>query len=93
MEITYNTYILNIIGLIFDMVGATFVAWEVARQFKGKKFHDIGQAQCSNLTYSPETEEFQKYTKAKEIKMKIGLALLIIGFSLQIASNLISYTH
>ena len=93
MEIIYNQYILNIIGLSFDMLGAILVAWEVASQFKGKKFHDIGQAQCSNITYSPETEEYQKYIGTKEKKMKIGLACLLFGFSLQIVSNFISYTN
>ena len=93
MEIIYNQYILNIIGLSFDMLGAVLVAWEVSRQFKGKKFHNIGQAQCSDISYSPETEEYKKYTSTKENKMKLGLACLLFGFSLQIISNILTYSN
>ncbi len=81
-------YILNIIGLFFDIIGAIFVAWEVAKQFKGKKFYDISPPQCGNWEpRSPETDEFIKYTKLKEYKMQIGLCFLLIGFALQILSN------
>lgn len=86
-----NPYILNIVGLAFDMLGAIFVAWEVAHSFKGTKFHKISPPQCGNWEpRSPETDEFIKYTGKKEFKMLLGLFFLLIGFSLQIISNFIS---
>lgn len=93
MNIINFSYTLNIVGLTFDMLGAVLVAWEVSRQFKGKKFYDVGQAQCSTITYSPETEEFKKYTNNKERKMKLGLIFLLIGFSIQIISNIFSLNN
>lgn len=81
---------LNIAGLILDIIGASMLSYEILRQFKGKMFHDVGQAQCSDITYSPETEEYQQYRIKKEKIMKIGLAFLFVGILLQISSNLLS---
>jgi hypothetical protein len=30
--------VINSVGLVFDMIGAGFVAWEVIKQYKGKKY-------------------------------------------------------
>ena len=77
--------IINSFGLIFDIVGACFVAWEVVRQNRHKQyntqmFDDIG----TDLTKNP---EFEKWENDKYQKMKIGLGLLLIGFLLQMFSN------
>lgn len=94
MQCLSNPNVLNIIGIMFDIIGAFFVAWEVAGQFKGDKYYKIGPPQCGDWEpRSPETDEFIKYTKSKEFKMKLGLILLVIGFMLQILSNLISLSQ
>ena len=88
MELIYT---LNVTGLLFDIIGAFMLASELVHQFKGKRFRDIGQAQCSDITYSPETEEYQQYRVKKEKIMKIGLVFIFFGIVLQISSNLLSY--
>ena len=77
--------IINTFGLIFDIVGACFVAWEVVRQNRHKQyetqmFDDIG----TDLKKHP---EFEKSERDKYQKMRMGLRLLFFGFALQILSN------
>lgn len=77
--------IVNSIGLFFDIAGAWLVAWEVVKQFnqcqyKPQLFDDIG----NQLEKDP---NFEKWENIKFKKMRIGLALLTIGFLFQIASN------
>ncbi len=93
-----NTYliakIINSVGLVFDMFGAWLVAWEVIKQYKGKKYashdssHSVGGI---NEDRSPtDTPEFKKHEHEKYRYMKIGLIFLLFGFGLQIVSNWIN---
>ena len=88
-----NTYkIINSVGLLLDIIGAWFIAFEVVKQYKGEKF--FVEAQTWDDTLGKNSEEMPEYTaweKSKYIKMWIGLILLTIGFSLQIYSNCINY--
>ncbi|MBC8552226.1 MAG: hypothetical protein H8D23_21560 [Candidatus Brocadiales bacterium] len=83
--------IINSVGLVFDMIGACFVAWEVVKQYKGKKYishdsyHSIGS--ISDDKSPTDTPEFMKYEQEKYKYMKVGLILLLFGFALQIVSN------
>jgi hypothetical protein len=80
------------LGLVFDIIGAWFVAWEVVRQFHGKKHEPVCIITCSDMSAGPppvETEDFKKWEKQKYFRMKLGLAALTIGFILQILSNFI----
>lgn len=92
--------IINSLGLIFDIVGATLVASEVVYQFNGERFKATHEASKINsfrndelrnpVIYTPPANEAGEYTdweSRKYRKMKIGLGILIIGFVLQIASN------
>jgi hypothetical protein len=82
--------LVNSIGILLDIIGAWFVAWEVVREYKGKK-HDVstGVAMGNWVVGQDvkETNEFKKWELNKYSKMRIGLALLTLGFLLQLASN------
>lgn len=88
-----NTYlIINSIGLIADIVGAFLVSSEVVKQFRGKKFNNIavGEAHLGgDDDLIKESPEYQSFEKTKYTNMKIGLVFLVIGFSLQIISNIL----
>ena len=86
MEITTITKLINSIGPGFDILGAWFVAWEVVRQYQGKKYYP--QITWNEVFAGPkETDEYKKYEKKKYTRMWIGLSFLTLGFSLQITSN------
>lgn len=77
--------IINSIGLVFDIVGAWYVAIEVLNQYKDnlyntQMFDDVGNA----LVKKP---EYEKWEYKKYLYMKIGLFMLTLGFLFQIASN------
>jgi hypothetical protein len=81
-----NPIHINTIGLIFDIIGACLVSWEVVHQFHGKK---IDQSPYLHDADDPpfETKEYKKWESSKYKKMWCGLICLIIGFLLQISSN------
>jgi hypothetical protein len=85
--------LLNIVGIVFDIVGAFFIASEVVRQFRGQKYKgSAGWTFDSSVTMTPpatETEEYKAWDRRKYRRMKIGLALLVLGFGLQIVANLL----
>lgn len=81
--------ILNSIGLIFDIIGSSFVAIEVVNQFKGNEHKPVMERTWNET--NPETKEFKKWKKSKYLFMKFGLLFLIIGFILQIFSNWTGY--
>lgn len=77
--------IVNSAGLICDLIGAWLVAWEVVKQFHGKKIIDDG-VQCG-ASPATESNEYIEWEKTKYYRMKIGLIFLTTGFILQIISN------
>lgn len=81
-----NPIHINTIGLIFDIVGAWFVAWEVVRKFKGQKIDKDPHIYAAD---DPpfETEEYKKWESSKYKFMWCGLICLTMGFGLQIWSN------
>ena len=80
--------IVNSIGLGFDIFGAWFVAWEVVRQYEGRQYGSESLLHMRLDAPSAEkTPEFLKWEINKYRRMKIGLALLTIGFVLQIGAN------
>lgn len=86
MEIDIFSKTINSVGLVFDIWGAWFVAWEVVRHYKGEKYHK--QETWNQIFNGPkETEAYKKYEQKKYCRMKIGLFFLSVGFLLQIASN------
>jgi len=85
MNILLTPKIINSIGLLFDIAGAWLVAWEVVNQYKQRQyktqfFDDIG----NDLEKEPNYEQWENN---KYFKMRLGLALLTLGFLLQITSN------
>lgn len=79
--------IVNIIGLIFDIIGAWLVASEVVSQYKGTLTKPIGLDNNGTEKHP----EFEKWEFKKYYKMKLGLGCLIIGFLLQIIANLMTW--
>lgn len=83
---------INSIGLVFDIVGAWLVAFEVTNQYKGKKYETdrtwggIGQPPF-------DSKEYKHWESSKLKFMWAGLIFLTIGFSLQIASNYLKSNH
>ena len=85
--------IINSVGILFNMIGAGFVAWEVIRQYKGKKYssRDNDITGGIHTDRSPiDTAGYKKWTLVKYRYMRIGLILLLSGFGLQIVSNWIN---
>lgn len=82
--------VLNIIGLLCDIVGAFLVASEVVIQFKGQRFgdtHGVNLGGFVEASAPEETATYRKWEAGKYRKMKIGLSFLVVGFLLQILAN------
>lgn len=75
--------VISTIGLILDIIGAFLVASEVVSQYKGHQLKPI-ETRCSQSELPEKTKEYKKWENIKNLKMKIGLALLTIGFLMQI---------
>lgn len=86
--ITNLPQIVTTLGLYFDIVGAWFVAIEVVHVFNSPATIDVGDAGTFNGgTQIVPNPEFQSHEKKKRLYMKWGLALLLIGFGLQIVGT------
>ena len=82
--------LLNIVGLICDIVGAVLVASEVVRQFHGQKHKESTGFSFGDFVSNPppeETEEYKRWDILKYQNMKWGLGLLVFGFTLQAIAN------
>lgn len=84
--ITILSKCLSSVGLLLDIIGAFLVAVEVARKYKCIKF-TVGQTFDEMNDPPKETPEYVQWQKCNKIIMAVGLAFLLIGFSLQIISN------
>lgn len=82
--------IINSIGIVFDIVGAWLVAWEVVNEFKGKKIdisHGVSMGTFVVGQHAKETNEFKNWENKKYKIMKWGIGFLTVGFLLQFVSN------
>lgn len=83
--------LLNIFGIVCDIIGAFLVASEVVRQFHGKKYGGSAQMSFDSSVVinqpAQESEEYREWDVRKYRNMKFGLALLALGFTLQIIAN------
>ena len=86
LTITTVAKIINSIGLVFDVVGAFLVAYEVVKQFKGRRYEE-SMAGAGVDPPPKETREFTSWESTKFKKMRRGLLFLILGFVLQMISN------
>lgn len=73
-------HILILVGLVADIVGASFLAWPLWTTFE--------QAAIESVTRLSNVARIQRRLRDRSY-MRIGLFLLIFGFTLQIAGNLI----
>lgn len=81
---------LNSIGLIFDMLGAILIGYEIWSPFKDKKYRDDVTLDETNEPVR-ETNIFSNWESRKYKLMFAGLCLLVVGFLLQLASNFMSH--
>ena len=79
---------INTLGLLFDILGAWLVAWEVVKQYRGRRFNAGGRDEDPAWGPAPvrETKSFETWERGKLARMKWGLAFLTVGFVLQIVS-------
>ncbi len=82
--------ILNTAGLICDIFGAWFVAWEVVNTYRGQRYKASPTVNLGGFGVGQKVADhtdYQGWEKSKLRKMKFGLFLLTTGFLLQIAGN------
>jgi hypothetical protein len=79
--------LINIIGILMDICGAFLVATEVVDKFQGSQFGSSFSFDSSIQLRPRQTKEFKVWTATKEWRMKLGLLLLTIGFTLQLIAN------
>jgi hypothetical protein len=85
-----NPYILTIVGLSLDMLGAILVAIEVVSQFRGEKF-EAPPLQFGGTSKPVPTKNFKQWDNKRLFWMKLGLIALTCGFLLQISANYSQY--
>lgn len=84
-------YILGALGLLLDMIGACFVAYEVVLQYQGKKHRDIKV--LSDIKDEPiELPEYTKWEGRKYKFMLTGLVILFFGCAVQLLGLWLGYT-
>ena len=83
--------LLNMTGIVMDIAGAFFVAYEVVLQFKGEKYEaGVGSGPIGGIPSNDppiETSAFRQFELTKFRRMKLGLLLLTVGFALQFIAN------
>ena len=87
--------LVNSAGLLCDIVGAWLVAWEVVREYKGRRHNVSTGVAFEGVVVGQnvhETKEFTYWERSKYHKMRFGLAFLTVDFGLQFVSNWISRT-
>jgi hypothetical protein len=82
----YSSKIINSLGLVFDIMGAWFVAYEIVRQYNGKKYRDDVTIDELDKPVR-ETPQYQQWEFRKYKWMKYGLIFLTLGFIFQIAAT------
>lgn len=86
-----NGYLLVVIGLIFDIVGAIFVIEPVVTQFRNyEKLSFFKKSLLSSKTIDKLEENHIKQSQKKGM---LGLRILILGFILQIIGNYFQYLN
>ncbi len=72
--------IINSIGLLFDIVGALLV-WKFGLP---KGFTESGHHIFEFMSVEPSAKSYKRWAN-------VGIALLVLGFALQLTSNLIGW--
>jgi hypothetical protein len=76
----------NVLGLFFDLVGATFLAWDLFIKKKDAIKLGVtrwaGDSDEENLKLPAVQDRIRQSSNAR-----IGFALLVIGFLLQLVAN------
>lgn len=85
MDITPK--LINSIGLIFDILGAWLIGWEIVYQFKTPKFETQPLKANGEIPPPKLSEKYTKWVIMKYKFMFCGLIFLTIGFGFQIYSN------
>jgi hypothetical protein len=86
IELIFTPKIFNTVGLLFDLVGAWFVAYEVINKFKGIEYDPIPTL----IGESPPPQKsiaYHMWEIRRNKLMLFGLFCLTLGFILQIIAN------
>lgn len=81
--------VLNIAGLVFDMIGAVLVAIEVVNQFRGQQYGGHFSFDRDLALPPSETDQYKAWARRRMRAMKIGLGCLVLGFLLQAVANVL----
>ena len=77
--------LLSTIGLVCDILGAWFVAWELVAQFRGEEFESYSLIAEIKIT-ATKSKSWLDWEMKRRTKMWCGLVLLTIGFILQMVA-------
>jgi hypothetical protein len=83
-------YLLGAFGLILDLIGACFVAYEVVLQYRGQKYRDMSTIDSIN-DFPIELPEYTKWEGRKYKFMLIGLVILFFGCAVQLVGLWLGY--
>lgn len=83
-------FLVAALGLLLDLVGACFVAYEVVLQYQGKKYRDIKN--LSDINEQPiERPEYTAWQGRKYKFMLTGLVILFFGCAVQLLGLWLGY--
>ncbi len=78
--------LLNTIGLVFDIAGVWFLAYEVIKKFASSEF-ERSLLPASKVLSPPSPKKSEAFQCWQQRRGRIGLGFLTLGFGLQILSN------
>ena len=84
-----NSYILVIIGLAVDIVGAAFIISPLLHQLE--RFRSISFFARTSRSETSDTWRQEMYLRDDQNKARLGLNILVLGFLLQILGNFYQY--
>jgi len=89
--IPINGYILVIMGLVIDIVGAGFIISPLLHQLE--RFHTLSFFARAHDDETFDNWRREDYLRDDQNKAKLGLSILILGFLIQILGNLYQYLN
>jgi hypothetical protein len=92
--VSLSPEVASTIGLSLDLVGALLIGFEFFKKYEGDRFRpdsglgiDYEKGFLRTQSEVQPTDEYRQWGIRRERVAKVGLALLCIGFGLQILAN------
>ncbi|MFN2623921.1 MAG: hypothetical protein ABR611_13870 [Chthoniobacterales bacterium] len=83
--------LINISGIVMDIVGAFLVASEIVHKFGGHQYGAGPSFDSATVLPPVETEDYKKWAHLKTVRMTRGLFLLTVGFVFQVLANALQF--